>query len=62
MVDLSVLALHVLDLGLMDCIVQCTHVAAFGSSTPSSFKIEQLGFVLRLPRWYDRCLPLRVRC
>jgi hypothetical protein len=32
--------------------------AAFGSSTPSIFRSEQAGFVLRFPRWYDKCFPL----
>jgi hypothetical protein len=59
--ELSVLAHHALDLDLVVSNIWWTHVAAFGSSTPSSFRIEQLGFVLRLPRWYDRCLPLRIR-
>ena len=34
------------------------YCAAFGSSTPSILTREVLGFVFRLPRWYDRCLPL----
>lgn len=59
--ELSVLALHALDLDLVASVVWWTYLAAVGSSTPSSFRIEQLGFVLRLPRWYDRCLPLRMK-
>ncbi len=34
-----------------------TYFAALVSSTPSIFTKEVLGFVLRLPRWNDKCLP-----
>jgi hypothetical protein len=34
-----------------------TYFAALISSTPSIFTKEQLGLVLRLPRWNDKCLP-----
>jgi hypothetical protein len=35
-----------------------SYCAAFWSSTPSILTREVLGFVFRLPRWYERCFPL----
>ena len=37
-----------------------TYLAAVGVSTPSILRREVLGFVLRFPRWYERCLPLQL--